>query len=103
MGEVVVALAHGRGIAAIVDEGRLVGVITAGDLTRLVERTPNFTGALAAGVMTTLPRTVPADALAATAVGLMERSGIIALPVVDGAGGVQGVVHLHDLLRAGAA
>jgi arabinose-5-phosphate isomerase len=53
--------------------------------------------------MTTLPRTVPADALAATAVGLMERSGIIALPVVDGAGGVQGVVHLHDLLRAGAA
>jgi arabinose-5-phosphate isomerase len=103
MRDVVVALAHGRGIAPIVDEGQLVGVITAGDLTRLVERTPDFTGALAGEVMNTLPRTVPGDSLAATAVGLMERSSIIALPVVDDSGTVIGVVHLHDLMRAGAA
>jgi arabinose-5-phosphate isomerase len=103
MRDVIVALAHGRGIAAIVDGGRLVGVITAGDLTRLVERTPDFAGTPAAEVMSTLPRTVSPDALAATAVGLMERSGIIAVPVVDSDGSVQGVVHLHDLLRAGAA
>jgi arabinose-5-phosphate isomerase len=103
MRDVIVALAHGRGIAAIVDGGRLVGVITAGDLARLVERTPDFAGTPAAEVMSTLPRTVSPDALAATAVGLMERSGIIAVPVVDSDGSVQGVVHLHDLLRAGAA
>jgi arabinose-5-phosphate isomerase len=103
MRDVVVALAHGRGIAPIVDDGQLVGVITAGDLTRLVERTPDFTGALAGEVMNTLPRTVPGDSLAATAVGLMERSSIIALPVVDDSGTVIGVVHLHDLMRAGAA
>jgi arabinose-5-phosphate isomerase len=103
MRDVVVALAHGRGIAPIVTEGRLVGVITAGDLTRLVERTPDFAGAVAADVMTRLPHTVPADALAATVVGLMERNGIIAVPVVHDDGTVVGVVHLHDLLRAGAA
>lgn len=103
MREVVVALAHGRGIAPITDHGKLVGVITAGDLTRLVERMPDFTGAVASEVMTTTPRTVPADALAATVVGLMERSGIIAVPVVDADGLVVGVAHLHDLLRAGAA
>lgn len=103
MKEVVVSLAHGRGIAPIVSDGRLVGVITAGDLTRLVERSPDFTGAHAHQVMTTLPHTVPDDALAATVVGLMERSGIIAVPVVDANGRVLGIVHLHDLLRAGAA
>jgi arabinose-5-phosphate isomerase len=103
MRDVVVALAHGRGIAPIVTDGRLVGVITAGDLTRLVERTPDFTGAVAADVMTRLPRTVPSDALAATVVGLMERSGIIAVPVVSEDDHVVGIVHLHDLLRAGAA
>ncbi len=103
MKEVVVSLAHGRGIAPIVSADRLVGVITAGDLTRLVERSPDFTGAQASEVMTALPHTVDGDALAATVVGLMERNGIIAVPVVDANGRVLGIVHLHDLLRAGAA
>lgn len=102
MNEVVVALAHGRGIAPITAQGRLVGVITAGDLTRLVERTPDFTVTTAAEVMTTEPRTIGAGELAAAAVGMMERFSIIAAPVVDAAGTVTGVVHLHDLLRAGA-
>jgi arabinose-5-phosphate isomerase len=103
MREVVVTLAHDRGIAPIVSDGVLVGVITAGDLTRLVERTPDFAGALAAEVMSALPRTVAPDALAATVVGLMERNSIIAVPVITERGEVVGVAHLHDLLRAGAA
>lgn len=101
MRDVVVALAHGRGIAPIGADGKLVGVITAGDLTRLIERTPDFTGTVAAEVMTVHPRVIGSGELAATAVGLMERHGIVAAPVVD-AGVVVGVVHLHDLMRAGA-
>src|SRR5690606_11590767 len=61
MREVVVALAHGRGIAPITDGTRLVGVITAGDLTRLVERTPDFTAATAIEFMTTDPHVIGGD------------------------------------------
>jgi arabinose-5-phosphate isomerase len=102
MSEVVVALARGRGIAPISLDNRLVGVITTGDLTRLIERSPDFTGAVAGEVMTTNPRTIGPDELAAAAVGMMERFRIMSAPVVDGAGMVVGVVHLHDLMRAGA-
>lgn len=103
MREVIVALAHGRGIAPIVDDGQLLGVITAGDLTRLAERTHDYLGLTAGEVMTATPRTLAADELAAGAVGQMERHAIISAPVLDGGERVVGVVHLHDLLRAGAA
>lgn len=101
MRDVVVALAKGRGLALIVDDGALVGVISAGDLTRLAERTADFLVLPADGVMTRGPRTARADDLAATTVGMMERHGIVAAPVLDADDRVVGVVHLHDLLRAG--
>jgi arabinose-5-phosphate isomerase len=52
--------------------------------------------------MTTSPKTCRPGELAAAVVGLMERHGIMAMPVVDEDGRVTGVVHLHDLMRAGA-
>ncbi len=103
MRDVIVALAHGRGIAVIRDGERLAGVITAGDLTRLAERTHDYLGLTAAEVMTRTPHQLQAAELAAAAVGLMERHGVIAAPVLDEDGRIAGVVHLHDLLRAGAA
>lgn len=102
MRDAVVTLAHHRGIASIVEQGRLVGVITAGDLTRQVERNPDFLDRPVDQVMTRTPRTADPDELAAAAVGTMEQHGIMALPVVTSEGKVVGVVHLHDLLRAGA-
>lgn len=99
---VVVALARGRGIAPVVVDGRVVGVVTAGDLTRLVERDAADMTRSAGEVMTVNPRTVAAGELAATAVGFLERHGIAAAPVLDDTGVLVGVVHLHDLLRAGA-
>lgn len=99
--EVVVALARARGIALVLDGERLAGVFTAGDLTRLAERQPDFLGMPVSGAMTREPRTCAPDDGGASAVGRMERHGIMALPVLDGAR-VVGVVHLHDLLRAGA-
>lgn len=103
MQQVVVGLAHGRGIVPITSGATLVGVITAGDLTRIVERMPDYLAASAESVMTRTPRSVNAGDLAAAALGQLERHSIMAAPVIDAAGSVVGIVHLHDLLRAGAA
>ena len=102
MRDAVVALAHQRGIALVGTDGRLAGVITAGDLSRVAERHPEFLSLRVDSVMTTSPRTCRTDDFAAAAVGVMERHGIMALPALDEAGAVSGVVHLHDLMRAGA-
>jgi len=103
MRECLMLLADKRGTVAVVDEqGALLGVVTSGDLTRLMEREENFFAVKVDEVMTREPRSAAPDDLAATAVGLMERSGIMALPVLDDQHRVTGLVHLHDLMRAGA-
>jgi arabinose-5-phosphate isomerase len=103
MREVIVLLAKKRGTVAVTDgAGVLLGVVTAGDLTRLMERNDVFFDVPVSEVMTRDPQAIGADALGATAVGIMERFGIMALPVLDDAGVIIGMVHLHDLMRAGA-
>jgi arabinose-5-phosphate isomerase len=102
MREAVVSLAHDRGLAMVATDGRLEGVLTTGDLTRLAERDPRFLEVPVTRVMTRTPKTAAPEELAAAAVNTMERHGVIVLPVVDGAGAIVGVVHLHDLMRAGA-
>ena len=102
MRHAVMSLAHDRGLAVVVEHGRLAGVLTPGDLTRLAEKDPGFLDLPVGGVMTRSPRTALPEELAAAAVGTMERCGVMALPVVDETGVVVGAVHLHDLMRAGA-
>jgi arabinose-5-phosphate isomerase len=103
MRECVVLLAEKRGTVAVVDRtGALAGVVTAGDLTRLMERTDRFLDIPVGEVMTKTPKTTTPDELAGAAVSLMERYGIMALPVLDGGKRVVGIVHLHDLMKAGA-
>lgn len=103
MRECVVQLAKKRGTVPIVDEARrVVGVVTAGDLTRLIEREPDFLDMPVSRVMTTTPKVVHRDVLAAAAVYTMEKHGIMAMPVVSPDGTLEGIVHLHDLMRAGA-
>jgi arabinose-5-phosphate isomerase len=104
MRECVVLLAEKRGTVAIVDaSGGLVGVVTAGDLTRLMERTDRFLDLPVSSVMTQTPKATTPDELAAAAVRVMEQHGIMALPVLDGGRKLIGMVHLHDLMKAGAA
>jgi arabinose-5-phosphate isomerase len=104
MRECVVLLARKRGTVAVVNgTGSLQGVVTAGDLTRLMEHTRDFLDTPVRDVMTRTPRTTTPDEMAAAALGLMERHGIMALPVLDGGTRLVGMVHLHDLMRAGAA
>lgn len=103
MRECIVLLAERRGTVAVVDESQvLLGVVTSGDLTRLMEREEHFFTFPVSHVMTTNPRTTDPDQLAASAVGVMERCGVMALPVLDGERRVIGMLHLHDAMRAGA-
>jgi arabinose-5-phosphate isomerase len=102
MREAVVSLARDRGLAMVGTDGTLLGVLTTGDLTRLAERDPDFLGRPVTEVMTRSPKTTGPDVLAAAAVGTMERNGVIVLPVISDGGKIVGVVHLHDLMRAGA-
>jgi arabinose-5-phosphate isomerase len=102
MRDCVVLLAQKRGTALVVERGTLAGVVTAGDLTRLMERTDEFLDLPVGAVMTKTPKSTTADELASAAVSLMERHGIMALPVLDADRKVVGIVHLHDLMKAGA-
>lgn len=95
-------IAYKRGTVPIVDEGRRVlGVVTAGDLTRYIDNREEFFQRPVSEAMNRDPKTISADTLAATAVYQLERHGIMALPVVDEERRLQGIVHLHDLMRAG--
>jgi arabinose-5-phosphate isomerase len=103
MRECIVLLAGKRGTVAVVDgQGALLGVVTAGDLTRLMEHTEHFLDVAVSQVMTKSPKTTTREVLASAAVELMERHGIMALPVLDGGRTLIGMVHLHDLMKAGA-
>jgi arabinose-5-phosphate isomerase len=102
MREAVVQLAERRGIAIITREtGEVAGVITTGDLSRLMEREENVFPIPVTQVMNTNPKTAREDELGSAVVFRMENHGIIAMPVVDSSERIVGVVHLHDLMRAG--
>lgn len=103
MRDCIVPLAEMRGTVPIVNaEGRIVGVVTAGDLTRLMEREPDFLDRPVSEVMTRNPKVAHPDELGSAAVRRMEEHGVMALPVRDDDGRLQGIVHLHDLMRSGA-
>jgi arabinose-5-phosphate isomerase len=89
------------GCAAVVAEGRLSGIITDGDVRRRAGM--DIATATAADVMTPDPMTCPPDMLAAQALGLLNGKKRTVLLVADGEGRLVGLIHLHDLLRAGVA
>lgn len=91
------------GVTGVVDEkGDLIGVITDGDLRRGLESKGNIFHFKARDLMSRNPKTIPADALAARAVAVMEEHSITSLFILqDGGRRPKGVVHLHDLLKAG--
>jgi len=90
------------GVAAVVDaRRRLLGVVTDGDLRRMIERGVDFAATQVGEVMTRTPVTVGEQEFGVQALRLMEARAITVLPVVDAQGRLRGLVHLHDLLRAG--
>ena len=86
------------GVTTVVEGDTLVGIISDGDLRRLLEKRGKDVLDLTAGeCMTKTPKTISAHEFAATALAMMEEKKITSLAVVDGAGKLQGIVHLHDL------
>ncbi len=86
------------GVTAVVEGEKLVGIISDGDLRRLLEkRGKDVLDLTAAEAMTKNPRTIGAREFAATALALMEEKKITSLMVVDGDRRLEGIVHLHDL------
>jgi len=86
------------GITTVQENGRLRGVISDGDLRRLLEREGGAALVRTAGeAMNAKPRTIAAEELAAKALAILEERKITSLVVVDGDGRVEGIVHLHDL------
>jgi arabinose-5-phosphate isomerase len=91
----------GFGCVGIVDGyGHIVGIVTDGDLRRHMR--PDLMTALVDDVMTRNPKTIGRDMLASEALEILNSSKITALIVTDG-NKPAGIVHLHDLLRAGVA
>jgi arabinose-5-phosphate isomerase len=102
MRRVTIEMAHKRGICPIVDEQfRVIGVITTGDLNRLLEQREQFFDLVAEAVMTKNPKMVASGTLASEALEKMEHYRVVALPVINGERKLVGVVHLHDILQMG--
>ena len=105
MADALVAMTAKRfGCLGITDEaGRLIGIITDGDLRRALQPGGALLTRAAGEVMTRQPRGIAADALAAEALRLMNEGSITTLFVVDEERRPAGILHIHDLLRAGVA
>lgn len=102
MREAIVMIAERRGIAILLDaDDRVQGVLTAGDLSRLVERSGDHLFSVPVHeVATRNPKLAQSGELASAVVFRMEQHGIMVMPVVDDGRRLAGVVHLHDLMRA---
>jgi arabinose-5-phosphate isomerase len=97
----VVISKKGLGMCVVVENGRVLGVFTDGDLRRALDMQADVHRTTMRQVMTSPGRSVTATELAAEAAHLMDKHRITALPVVDSNGTLVGALNVHDLLRAG--
>ncbi len=88
------------GVTAVIDNGKIVGIITDGDLRRMLSKTDNIKGLTAKDIMTNNPKLIANDAMAVQAMEMMDKYGITQLLVEDN-GTYSGVVHIHNLTREG--
>ena len=88
------------GAAAVIDNGRLTGIVTDGDLRRMLMRHPNIEAVKVKEIMTKNPLTVDKTSLAADALNIMQHKEVSVLPVMEGDKYV-GMVHIHDIIKEG--
>ena len=100
--EVIVEMTNKRlGTTAVVDEKeKVLGIITDGDLRRMLEKTTTFENLHAKDIMSSNPKTIASDVLAINALDEMQRNNISQL-IVDDNGVYAGIIHLHDLVKEG--
>jgi arabinose-5-phosphate isomerase len=99
--EVIIEISKKRlGATAVLDNNKVKGIITDGDLRRMLEKGDEFTSLTAADIMCVSPKTIHIDTLAYDALELMEKNNISQLVVVNGEQ-YQGIVHIHDIIKEG--
>lgn len=99
--EIIFEISNKRlGVTAVVDGNVIVGIITDGDIRRMLEKTMNLEGVTAQEIMTQSPKMIDSEALVSEALNVLESNQITQLVVMhDGA--YQGIIHLHDILKEG--
>jgi len=88
------------GVTAVIDDGVISGIITDGDLRRMLEKNENSQSITAADIMSKNPKTIEKDELAVRALEIMRNHNITSVLITD-KGKYAGIVHLHDLLKEG--
>ena len=88
------------GVTAVVENNKIIGIITDGDLRRMLTKVDDFSKLTAKDIMSINPKRITADAMAVDALDMMEANGISQL-LVEENGNYEGVIHLHDLIKEG--
>jgi arabinose-5-phosphate isomerase len=88
------------GVTAVVHENKVVGIITDGDIRRMLNNSDSFSDLTAKDIMTKNPKLIPSTAMVTDALNILQDFSITQLVVVDN-GEYKGVLHLHDILKEG--
>ena len=100
--KVIVEISEKRlGVTAVLENNTLVGIITDGDIRRMLSKTTDINNLLAENIMGKGPKTIHKDAMAVEALEKLENNNITQILVVDDYNNYVGVVHLHDLIKEG--
>lgn len=100
--EVIIEISKKRlGATAVLENETIVGMITDGDIRRMLEKNESFGTLTARDIMTKNPKTINADAMAIDALNTLENNGITQILVEDDNNNYVGIVHLHDLIKEG--
>lgn len=98
---VIVEISEKRlGVTAVVDNNKVIGIITDGDIRRMLNKTETISGLVAKDIMTVNPKTIKSTDMVSDALNILEDFSITQLVVVDN-GEYKGVIHLHDILKEG--
>jgi arabinose-5-phosphate isomerase len=100
--KVIVEISEKRlGVTAVLDTHKIVGIITDGDIRRMLANTTDISEYTAKDIMGTNPKTIDSEAMAIDALNTMENNSITQILVTDHTKNYIGVVHLHDLIKEG--
>ena len=88
------------GVTAVIENEKVIGIITDGDIRRMLNKTENISGLTAKEIMTKNPKTIKSTDMVSDALNILEYFSITQLVVVDN-GEYKGVIHLHDILKEG--
>jgi arabinose-5-phosphate isomerase len=89
------------GVTAVINKGKILGIITDGDIRRMLSKSTQIDNFVAKDIMSKNPRTIHKDAMAIEALDTLENNSITQILAVDDANNYAGVVHLHDLIKEG--